>query len=204
MPGLQVPTADDVTQIGELGQLVIIALVALFVAVALITAVIVLYRVIKMFGDNNREDNTLLRQFMDLVGTFRSESAEARDAYKQEAAATRAVVQESNESSRAMTQAMNVQTDEIRLLRSDFKDYQTINADEIENFGVGLEAFKTEVSGLIQNLVEVITKNAEYANKDRDEIHRKLDRIIDLYAQKAPPPVAEFTPPDSSTGSAAA
>lgn len=215
---IPIPTVTQVTDLGKLGEVVLIALALLGAAIAIIVLAIVLFRVVKNSGDGDKADRGLLKEMIDLATSYKSESAEARDAYRQEAAATRAVVQESNEAQREtnavlkdLTHATNEQTGEIRKLpaeiqglRFDFKEYQSINADEIEGFGRKLEdlrtemvAFKGDIQASIEKMLEQITVTNNFVEQAVNEhqtiidagkqLIAKADHIISLF-----PP----TPPD--------
>lgn len=216
----QVPGVGELKSIGELGQLVVIALVALVIAIALVIALYAIIRSQKSASDNDSADRGLLKQMIDLATSYKTESAEARDAYKAEAAATRAVVQESNDTLRGLTHATNEQTgkineqvSEIKLLRKNFADYQTLNSDTISGLRSDFEGLKKEVLEHVQNLLEISEANAKrhvVADADRVEIHKKLDAILDLVAPPPPPATvtniinATTTDPATADGSATA
>lgn len=168
-------------------------------------------------GKSDEREDGLLKQLIDLATSYKTESAEARDAYKAEAAATRLVVQESNDTLRKLTEATNVQTGEIRkvpvaidLLRQDFKDYQVITADEIEGVSKGLETIQqgyesvraemVTFRGEIQTSIEtMLTKlgstNAfvEQAVQEHKAILAKLDYIITLLPNPTPASTVNIT-----------
>ncbi len=215
LPNLASPTTIDWNNIS---QVVVIALALVYISRAFLSFV-------KNTGEKDKREDGILKQMIDLATSYKSESAEARDAYKAEAAATRMVVQESNDTLRGLTEATNIQTGEIRklptaieMLRFDFKNYQTINADEIEGFGQKLEALRGEMvtfRGEIQQDVDVILKSLNTTNhfvqqavseheqiiKRFDEnkvILAKLDQIISLL----PPPPDNISTVDTDADDA--
>jgi hypothetical protein len=176
-----VPILDSGIDWTKLGEVLIISLALLVLARAFLVYV-------SNSGKSDEREDGLLKQLIDLATSYKTESAEARDAYKAEAAATRAVVQESNDTLRALTEATNVQTGEIRkvpividLLRQDFKDYQVITADEIEGIRAEMVTFRSEIKTSIDDmLLKMGSTNANVAEavKDHQVIIGKLDVII--------------------------
>lgn len=184
-----VPILDpqiDWTKIGEVG----------LIAIALVILARAFLVYVRDSGKSDEREDGLLKQLIDLATSYKTESAEARDAYKAEAAATRQVVQESNDTLRALTEATNVQTGEIRkvpvaidLLRQDFKDYQVITADEIEGIRTEMMSFKTDIQGSIDRMLDKLgTTNSfvEQAVQDHKVILAKLDDIIKLLPPTPP------------------
>lgn len=127
---------------------------------------------------------------------------------------TSARLDHNDETERLMTEAINgntgemrQQTSEIRLLRRDFKDYQTVTADEIEQVTTGYEniraemvSFKSEIQASIDRMlaqiestnqaVETTKEAVQQAVQEHRVILSKLDDIIKLL----PPP-----PPNTTT-----
>lgn len=189
---------ETLTILRDLGAVGIVALAVLVLAITL-------YRLVKSTGDSDIQDKGILKQMIDLATSYKSESADAREAYRQEAIATRNVVQESNDTHRAMIESMNIQTGEIRLLRSDFKNYQTLNSDTISGLRTDFDTLRKEVVEHVERLIKQSEENAQdhvESKKDRAELHRKLDLIIDM-ANKVkhdskPIPIIDTDTPASS------
>lgn len=195
------------------------------IAIALVYLARTFMNFVKNTGEKDMRDDGILKQMIDLATSYKQESAEARDAYKAEAAANRAVVQESNDTLRALIEATNIQTGEIRKLpeeikglRADFKDYQVINADEIEGFGQRLEALRTEMVSFkgdiqtsIDKMLEQITVTNDFVEQAVNEhqiiietgraLLAKADEIIRLLPPPPPPPatnIVNVNPPAPS------
>lgn len=185
----------------------------ILIAIALVYLARTFMSFVTNTGKKDEREDGILKQMIDLATSYKQESAEARDAYKAEAAANRAVVQESNDTLRALMEATNIQTGEIRklpeeikLLRADFKDYQVINADEIEGFGQKLEdlraemvSFKGDIQSSIDKMLEQITVTNNFVEQAVNEhqviiatgkeLMAKADHIISLLP---PPPPASI------------
>lgn len=159
------------------------------VAIALIYLARTFMSFVNNTGKKDEREDGILKQMIDLAQSYKQESAEARDAYKAEAAANRAVVQESNDVLRTLIEATNIQTGEIRklptsidALRADFKNYQVINADEIEGFGRIIEtlqgemvSFKGEVQASIDKMLQSIDANNTFVQKISNEVHEAVN-----------------------------
>lgn len=170
------------------------------VAIALIYLARTFMSFVNNTGKKDEREDGILKQMIDLAQSYKQESAEARDAYKAEAAANRAVVQESNDVLRSVVEATNVQTGEIRklptaieALRADFKNYQVINADEIEGFGRiiatlqgEMVSFKGDVQESINKMLASIDENNTFVKRISDEVQEAVNEhqvIIDAGRQ---------------------
>lgn len=147
-PELTAQIALDLASIGKLGEVAIVSL-------AVIILSLVLLRVVKNMGEGDKQDKGLLKQMIDLATSYKSESAESRDAYKQEAAATREVIHESNDIQRQtntvlteLTKATNEQTGEVRLLRKDFSAFSVLQTDTTAALVDRFNSFDTQFEGL--------------------------------------------------------
>jgi hypothetical protein len=168
----------DLASIGKLGEVAIVSL-------AVIILSLVLLRVVRNMGEGDKADRGLLKQMIDLATSYKSESATREEAYRVEAAATRAVVQESNDMQRqnitALTKvvdATNVQTGEIRLLRGDFKNYQTLQNDTISLLADNIAKFETTMVAFgvkLDTAIDDIHNNA----KDHQEITELVKKAIE-------------------------
>lgn len=189
----QLPVFDTPTDWAKVGEVAIVA-----VALVLVARAFLLF--VKNTGENDARETGLLKQMIDLATSYKTESTEAREAYRQEAAATRAVVQESNTEQRAgretltkLIEATHEQTGELRLLRFDFKERQSVYADEIEGFKNIIEllrgemvVFKGEIKTEIEQMLtsEGATRaRVNEAVNNHDLIFAKLDNIIALFPQ---------------------
>lgn len=194
----------------KLSEIVLLAIALVYLARTFMSFV-------KNTGEKDMRDDGILKQMIDLATSYKQESAEARDAYKAEAAANRAVVQESNDTLRALTDATNVQTGEIRKLpeaitglRADFKDYQVINADEIEGFGLKLEslrtemvAFKGDIQTSIEKMLEQITVTNDFVEQAVNE-HQIIIAAGKTLLDKADQIIKLLPPPPNITNTGAA
>lgn len=189
----------------------------ILIAIALVYLARTFMSFVNNTGKKDEREDGILKQMIDLATSYKQESAEARDAYKAEAAANRAVVQESNDVLRALMEATNIQTGEIRklpeeikLLRADFKDYQVINADEIEGFGLKLDAvraemvtFKGDIEASMKRMLEQITVTNDFVEQAVNEhqtiietgkvLIAKADHIISLLPPPQPASVINIT-----------
>lgn len=182
------------------------------VAIALVLVARAFLLFVKNVGENDARETGLLKQMIDLATSYKTESTEAREAYRQEAAATRAVVQESNSEQRAtretltkVIEATHEQTGELRLLRFDFKERQSVYADEIESFKNVIEllrgemvVFKGEIKTEIEQMLTsegATRERVDHAVNNHDLIFAKLDNIIALFPQ---PTIQADNPPTLS------
>jgi len=200
----QIPTIQQVNDLGKLGEVVLIALALLAAAVAIIVLAIVLYRVVRASGDGDKEDRGLLREMIELATSYKAESSEARDAYKQEAAATRAVIQESNDINREtnivltdLTKSTNEQTGEVRLLRKDFASYQTLQTDTTAQLVERFSTFETQFDGIIKLIERNAGDHSEIkeALKDMAKGMRAMHEDVRKLMPPLPPTVIQVNNP---------
>lgn len=180
----QVPDLSGVKSIGDLGYLVIIALVALAVAFALVIVVFIQWRQTnaKARADEKEESrlDRLIDQMIQLVSEFRTDKV-----------INRQVIEDNSTTNRAVTLAATEQTGEIRLLRTDFKSYTTLQSDSFVGLRDEMVAFRGEIKADIEAMLlsegATLTRVNE-AVKNHDLMFKRLDQIIAQLTPPTPPP----------------
>lgn len=179
----QLPSLNDVKDIGDLGYLVIIALVALAVAFALVIVVFIQWRQTNAKARSDEKEETrldrLIDQMIQLVSEFRSDKV-----------INRQVIEDNSTTNRAVTTAATEQTGEIRLLRTDFKSYTTLQSDSFVGLREEMVAFRGEIKADIEAMLK--SEGATLALvggaiKNHEIIFKRLDQIIATLTPPTPP-----------------
>lgn len=200
------PTMQDLKNVGDLGQLAIVALVAFVLAVVVLVVVFIQFRqtmIATQTGekDDNRIDK-LIDRLVEVFGTLNADQVKNRQ-----------VIAENSETQKAVVIATNEQTSETRLLRADFRNYQQLQTETIQNLRDEMVSFKGEIQGAIDKMLEQITVTNNFVERAVNEheviitagktIISKIDKILE-HIPPLPPvnisPVTSPPPADAPAG----
>lgn len=177
------PGIGGLKTIGDLGYLVIIALVALVLAIVLVISMYIQLRRESTDAKVQEKEETrldrLIDQMIQLVGEFRADKNVMRQ-----------IIEENTTSQRSVTEAATVQTGEIRLLRTDFKSYTSVQSDSFLEFEKTMVAFQGEIKTAIEKMLTSQTETQKRVNEaveNHKVIISKLDHIIALQPPPTPP-----------------
>ncbi len=201
------PTINDFKSLGDLGYLVVIALVAFILAVVILLVVFVQFRQATARAKSEEKEDSRIDKLIDrLVEIFSTLNAEQGNSRK--------VISENSETQRLVVVATNEQTSEVKLLRADFKNYQSLQSDTVHNLREEMVSFKGEVQGAIDKMLGQISTTNEFVERAVSEhqiiiaaskdIMGKVDEIIARLSPIPPANVVNInTAPPTADGEAA-
>lgn len=206
---------DSIKVLTDAGAVTILAIALLALAYALLQTQ-------RNKSKDEAAENTRLDKLIDSLLSVFTE-------LKTERIEQRKVISDNSETQRLVVAATNEQTGEVRLLRTDFKSYQQLQTETVQNMRDELVSFKSEVQDSINKMLEQITVTNDFVEQAVNEhqviiengrivietgkvLIEKADRIIALLPPTPPPAVTNITnvnttpdkPGESSTGEGAA
>jgi len=148
-------------------------------------------------------ENTRLDKLIDSLLSVFSE-------LKSDRLEQRKVISDNSETQRLVVAATNEQTGEVRLLRTDFKSYQSLQTETSQNMLDELVSFKGEIQESINRMLEQITVTNDFVEQAVNEhqiiidnsniiiatgkeLMAKADHIISLFPPAPPPSVTNIT-----------
>jgi hypothetical protein len=114
-------------------------------------------------AENKRVDK-LIDRLVDVFSTVNNEQVNMRK-----------VISENSETQRLVVTATNEQTGEVRLLRADFKNYQQLQTETVQNLRDEMLAFKGEIQDAISKMLEQITVTNDFVEQAVNEHQTIID-----------------------------
>lgn len=200
----QVPTdTGAVKLLTEAGAVVILAIALLVLAYALLQTT-------RNRSNDDKAENSRLDKLIDSLLSVFAE-------LKSDRLEQRKVISDNSETQRLVVTATNEQTGEVRLLRTDFKSYQNLQTETVQNLRDEMVSFKSDIQDAINKMLEQITVTNDFVEQAVNEhqviidngkaimatgqtLMDKADHIISLL----PPPAATTNVVNVNTGTPAA
>lgn len=151
----QLPGDTSLKLLTDAGAVTILAIALLALAYALVRSQ--LNKSKDEDAENTRIDK-LIDRLVDVFGTFQTELV-----------SNRKVIAENSETQKLVVAATNEQTNEVRLLRKDFSNYQQLQTETVQNMRDELVSFKSEIQDAINKMLEQITVTNDFVEQAVNE-----------------------------------
>ncbi len=200
----QIPGDNTLQVLVNAGAVTILALALLALAYALLQTQ-------RNKSKDEVAENTRLDKLIDSLLSVFSE-------LKNDRIEQRKVITDNSETQRLVVVATNEQTSEVRLLRTDFKSYQQLQTETVQNMRDELVSFKSEIQDAINKMLEQITVTNDFVEQAVNEhqiiiengkviiatgkeLMAKADHIISLLPPPQPSSVINITNAATPTAS---
>lgn len=151
----QIPGDSTLQVLVNAGAVTILALALLALAYALLQTT-------RNRGKDETAENTRLDKLIDSLLLVFSE-------LKTDRLEHRKVITDNSETQRLVVTATNEQTGEVRLLRTDFKSYQSLQTETVQNLRDEMVSFKTDIEDAINKMLEQITVTNDFVEQAVNE-----------------------------------
>lgn len=152
----QVPTdTGAVKLLTEAGAVVILAIALLVLAYALLQTT-------RNRSNDDKAENSRLDKLIDSLLSVFAE-------LKNDRLEQRKVISDNSETQRLVVTATNEQTGEVRLLRTDFKSYQALQTETVQNLRDEMVSFKSDIQDAINKMLEQITVTNDFVEQAVNE-----------------------------------
>jgi hypothetical protein len=175
---LPIPDVGELRSVGELGQLVIIALVVLVLAIAI---VVLVYTILQQARSKSKDDDSENKRLNTVIENMHN----LTNALIGDREHTLKIIEASSETQRLITVAINENTGSNRTMNTtmetmsrDLREYTTLHSDSVEQLVGAIERSESQMvafGNALKGAVDDIHNNA----KDHEEIVELVQKVID-------------------------
>lgn len=151
----QIPGDSSLKILTDAGAVTVLAIGIIFMAYALLQTQ-------RNKSKDDAAENTRLDKLIDSLLSVFSE-------LKNDRVEQRKVIADNSETQRLVVTATNEQTGEVRLLRTDFKSYQQLQTETVQNLRDEMVSFKSDVQTAIDKMLEQITVTNDFVEQAVNE-----------------------------------